>query len=174
MLNRGILRWCGSALAIVAAVIVLQARAESNRPEDQLAVTRAGPRHVEDTTKKAILRDYSEAWRAMITSLDDNNEVALDSPFIGTAHEELMARIQDQKRTGVRTRISDRGHKLEAVFYSPEGSVLQLHDSANVEIELLDGDRVIHSEQTTLHYVVLMTVAEDRWKVRLFQAVPAF
>ena len=173
-MNRGILRWCGSALAVVAAVVVLQARAESNRPEDQLAVTHAGPRQVEDTTKKAILRDYSEAWRAMTTALDDNNAAALDSSFIGTAQEELMARIQDQKRTGVRTRISDSGHNLEAVFYSPEGSALQLHDSANVEIELLDGGTVIHSEQTTLHYVVLMTVTEDRWKVRLFQAVRTF
>ena len=66
----------------------------------------------------------------------------------------------------------DRGHKLEAIFYSPEGSAMQLRDTAKLEIEYLDGDTVVGREQVTAHYLALMTVAEDRWKVRLLQAAP--
>lgn len=174
MLNPRILRRCASALVTVAALFGLQAPAESGDMAIQLAVVHAGPRQVEDTTQSAIVRDYCQAWGAMITALDDNNAAALDSSFVGTAHDQLTAHIRDQKQTGVRTRINDRGHTLEALFYSPEGSAMQLHDSANVEIQLLDGGTVIQSEQTTLHYVVLMTAAEDHWKVRVLQAVPAF
>jgi hypothetical protein len=38
----------------------------------------------------------------------------------------------------------------------------------------MDGGNVIHSEDATLHYVVLLTAAENSWKVRVLEAVPAF
>ena len=80
--------------------------------------------------------------------------------------------MEGQRTSNLRTRIIDRGHKLEAIFYSPEGSAMQLRDTAKLELQLLDGDTVIGKQQITANYVALMTVAEDRWKVRLLQQVP--
>ena len=68
----------------------------------------------------------------------------------------------------------DHGHKVEAVFYSYDGSALQLKDTASVEIQLLDGDKVVASQLGTIYYMVLMTPAENSWKVRDLEAVPSF
>jgi len=60
------------------------------------------------------------------------------------------------------------------VFYSPEGSAMELHDTARLELQVLDGSKVIHSEDTTVQYVTLLTAAENSWKVRVMEAVPKF
>jgi len=157
-------------LAASFAPFVLPVLADNNPPGVQLSTSHATPREVEDTTQKAIVRDYSAAWSALTEALVNNDAGALDSGFTGIAHDQFAARVRDQLKTGLSTQIVDRAHNLEAVFYSPEGSAMELHDTAEVEIQVMDGGTVIHSEHTTLHYVVLMTVAEDRWKVRLLQS----
>jgi hypothetical protein len=48
---------------------------------------------------------------------------------------------------------------------------MQLHDTAKLEEQILDGDTVVSSRQLTASYVVLMTVGEERWKVRLLQGL---
>src|SRR5216684_4009730 len=67
--------------------------------------------------------------------------------------------------------IKDRLHKVEAIFYSIDGSAIQLRDTASIETQILDGTTVIHSDQAQIHYVTIMTGAEDRWKVRVLQSV---
>jgi len=164
-------------LAMLAAapqntlVAAAAAAAKDTGPKVDLILGDTGPREVEDTTQRAIVRDYAAAWKTMATALASNRTDGLDPSFVGIARDQLAARIDGQKKNGLRTRITDRGHKLEAIFYSPEGSALELHDAAQVQLETLDGDTVLHSEQVTLHYVILMTVAEDHWKVRLLQEV---
>ena len=132
----------------------------------------AGPREIEDTTSAAIPRDYATAWNALETALNQNRAEALDAGFVGFARERLAQRIADQKKSGVRVRYVDRGHKVQAIFYSPEGSAMQLRDTARYDLEVLDGDTVITSQPATQNYIALMTVTEDRWKVRVLQAVP--
>ena len=51
---------------------------------------------------------------------------------------------------------------------------MELHDTAQVQLQLMDGNKVVHSEEATVHYVVLLTAAENSWKVRVLEAVPAF
>ena len=34
------------------------------------------------------------------------------------------------------------------MFYSPEGSAMELHDTAQLQIQLLDGDKVVHIAKT--------------------------
>jgi hypothetical protein len=51
---------------------------------------------------------------------------------------------------------------------------MELHDTARLELQVLDGSKVIHSEDATVHYVALLTAAENSWKVRLLEAVPEF
>lgn len=132
---------------------------------------RVGPREIEDTTETAIPRDYGTAWNALETALDQNRTDVLDTGFVGFARERFAQRVADQRNSGLRVRYVDHGHKLQAIFYSPEGSTMQLRDTAQYDVQVLDGDTVISSQPVTQNFIVLMTVTEDRWKVRVLQAV---
>ena len=161
---------------LVAVVIVacswwiVSAQAASELPKVDLNVSTAGPRQVEDTTEKALERDYARAWSSMEAALAENRPELLDADFVGVALDALRDRVSQQQQNGLRTKYVDRGHKLQAVFYSPEGSAVQLSDTAQVEVQFLDGDKVLHSEQRTENYTVVMTAGENRWKVRVLQA----
>lgn len=146
----------------------------ANAPAITMDVQNAVPRQVEDTTEKAVARDYSAAWQAMTEALDKNRANLLAANFVGAAADKLTATVKQQQQTGLHQRFVDKGHTVQAVFYSPEGSAMELHDTAHLQIELLDGDKVIHSEEATVHYVALLTAAENSWKVRILQAVPSF
>ena len=161
------------AFAIVFSiynVIVLAAAP----PSLDINVEHVGPRQMEDTTQRALARDYAAALQAMTQALDQNRTDLLGASFIGTANDKLTATIQEQKKSGLHQHIVDRGHTIDAVFYSPEGSAIELHDTAHIELQLMDGGQVVHSEDATVHYVALLTAAENSWKVRVFEAVPAF
>ena len=161
------------ALVIVACSCwIAAAQAASDLPAVNLNVSNAGPRQVEDTTEKALERDYAHAWSSMETALAQNRADVLDTDFVGVALDELKNRVNEQQQSGLHTRFIDHGHSLQAVFYSPEGSAVQLRDTAQFEVQYLDGDRVLHSEQRTQNYIVVMTAGENRWKVRVLQAMP--
>lgn len=137
-------------------------------------VSQARPRQVEEATQQAIVRDYAKAWQTMAQALDQNRPELLNASFTGFARDRLAQAVDSQNSNGLKRRYVDRGHKLEVDFYSLEGSALQVRDTAQVEIQHLDGDRVVHSERTTLHYIALLTPTETSWKVRMLQAVPGF
>lgn len=139
-------------------------------PQISLSVDNAGPRQVEDSTEKAVARDYGRAWASMMTALSENRSDVLDADFVGVALDNLRERVNQQQQSGLRTRYVDRGHKLQAIFYSAEGSAIQLRDTAQFEVQYLDGNNVVHQEQRTENYTVVMTAAENRWKVRVLQA----
>jgi len=155
----------------MASLFIVYA-AEKTGPSVELNASAAQPRQVEDVTEKAITRDYANAWKIMETALSENRTDQLGGGFAGIAQDKLQKRIEGQKASNLRTRIIDRGHKLEAIFYSPEGSALQVRDTAQLEIEYLDGSSVVHREQVTQKYLALLTVGEDRWKVRVLEEVP--
>ena len=100
----------------------------------------------------------------MADALDQNRADLLAANFVGTADEKLTAGIGDSIRAGLHQRIVDKGHHVDVVFYSQEGSAMELHDTAQLELQLLDGSKVIHSEDATVHYVALLTAAENSWK----------
>ncbi len=166
-----------SAVA-VAAFVMPKESADSvlaaSLPSVSLNVASAAPRQVEDTTERAVARDYATAWQAMAEALDQNRAALLDANFIGDAGDKLGATIAEQNKAGLHQRIVDHGHTVDAVFYSPEGSAIELHDTAHLQLQLLDGSRVIHSQDATVHYVALLTAAENSWKVRVLEAVPGF
>ncbi len=146
----------------------------ASAPPITINVQNAGPRQVEDTTQKAVARDYAAAWQAMTEALDKNRTDLLAGNFVGDAADKLTSTIKQQQQSGLHRRYVDKGHSVQAVFYSPEGSALELRDTASVQIQLLDGDKVLSSQDTTVHYVAILTAAETSWKVRVLQAVPAF
>ena len=158
------------ALIAVSLTILLQGVQADARPAVELNVDQATPREVDDVVRQAIARDYASAWQALATALAANNAGALNDNFVGFAQEKLLRRIQDQRQAGLKTRIIDRGHKVDAVFYSTDGSAMELRDSATLDTEILEGNTVIHSDRAQVHFYVVMTGAEDRWKVRVMDS----
>jgi hypothetical protein len=136
-----------------------------------LNIGNVGPRDLssEEQTQKAIVRDYGKAWKNMADAVADNNPSALGDMWVGIAKDKLLSQINDQKSSGLSTRYIDRGHKLDALFYSSEGSALQLRDTAQVETQILDGGKVVGSDTATVHYIVVMTPTADHWQVRIMQ-----
>jgi hypothetical protein len=167
------------ALLLAAGLIIVcfsflqsQIHAAGSLPQVELNAENVGPRAIEELTSKTITRDYANAWKSMAEALDKNRADLLDGYFTGFAKDRLVQLIAQQKQTGVHVRYDDRGHKLDALFYSPSGDAMQLRDRAQLGIEVLDGGKVIHNEQANMQYLVLMTPGADRWLVRDFVSTP--
>jgi len=161
---------CGVALAVSGVVPLVQRILADSKAAVQLTVQNAQPREVEDVTQSAILRDYTAAWQGLGAALENNTLQPLNENFSGFALDKLTQRVKDQKQQGLSTRIIDRGHKVEAMFYSQDGAAIELKDTASIETQILDGGTVVHSDQAQIHYYAVMTGAEDRWKVRVLES----
>jgi hypothetical protein len=146
----------------------------ASSPEVSFNTQNAAPRQVEDSTQKSVARDYAAAWQSMADALDQNRTDLLSANFIGTAGDKLTETIKQQQKVGLHQRYVDKGHQVDAIFYSPEGSAIQLRDTAHLEIQIMEAGKVLQSQDLTLHYVALLTAAENSWKVRVIEAVPAF
>jgi hypothetical protein len=140
----------------------------------QLEVKKAGPRAVEDLTQRGILRDYRLAWTSMAQAFEFNTFDPLEGPFSGEAKRWLRQTVTSQQQSGLSRRYSNQNHHVDAVFYSPEGDVIELHDTAQYHLQILDGSKSIDDQDVTVRYVVLMTPGADRWTIRQLQAVPQF
>jgi hypothetical protein len=154
--------------------LVFPASASVPASDIQLTVSGAGPREVEDTVQQSIPRDYAQAWQAMEAALQSGDASGLNQYWVGIAHDKLVQKVQDEGQTNVRVRYQDKSHHLQAIYYPTDGAALLLHDNAEVELQVLDSGKVIHSQTIHQKYVVLMTPGQDRWFVRVFQAVPGF
>ncbi len=169
---RPTLRLATFALLLAAGLFCLHVMAAAPKIAVQLDAANVGPRTVEDATEKAVVRDYAGAWQSLADALESNRTELLAPSFVGFARDQFRQAIAQQKQLGLRTRYVDRGHRLQAVFYSPEGASMELRDTAQLEMQVLDGNRVLYSRPLTAHYIVLMTPAADRWQVRLLQEIP--
>lgn len=132
----------------------------------------AAPRAVESLTERGILRDYRFAWMSMAQALEVNTLDPLEGPFAGEAKQMLRDTVTSQQHSGLSRQYGNQTHRLEAVFYAPEGDVMELHDTAEYDLRISDGGKIIHEEHVLMHYVVLMTPGADRWVIRQLQAVP--
>jgi hypothetical protein len=146
----------------------------ADTPQVVLNTSKAAPRSVESLTERSILRDYKFAWINLNLALDSNSTAPVSGLFAGTAGAWINDAVASQRRSGLSSRYLNQNHKLEAVFYAPEGDVIELHDTADYDLQILDGDKTIHNEHTVVHYIVLMTPGADRWVIRQLQAVPEF
>ena len=157
---------------ILAGTPLLKRILADTKPAVQRNVDNAAPRQVDDSVQEAIVRDYRAAWQSLGSALDNNNAGVLKDDFIGFALDKLTQRVKDQQQAGLRTRIVDRGHKVDALFYSTDGSAIELRDTVILETQILDGDTVRHSDRAQIQYFAVMTGAEDRWKVRVLESAP--
>jgi hemin uptake protein HemP len=110
----------------------------------------------------------------MAQALELNTLDPLEGPFAGEAKQQLREAVTSQQQTSLTQQYGNQTHRLEAVFYAPEGDVMELHDTAEYELRVSDAGKIIHDEHVVMHFIVLMTPAADRWVVRQLQAVPQF
>ena len=153
-----------SALSLPLASGVGQPTVKIDPPQLQ------GSRPVEKQTEAAVIRDYLQSWKSLQAALDQNRPDLLNADFVGTARDKLAATVEEQAKMSIHTRYIDRSHELQIVFYSPEGLSLQLTDIVEYDEQVLDHDKLLASKPIRLRYLVVLTPAEVRWRVRLFQA----
>jgi hypothetical protein len=127
-------------------------------------------RALPEQTATAAIRDYLQCWQNLKTALEQNRASLLDPAFVGTARDKLTETIQQQSALGIRTRYQDRAHDIQIVFYSPEGLSIELTDNVEYDLQILDHERVKTTQHINARYVIVLTPAEVRWRVRVFQA----
>ncbi len=154
-----------STFFTVAANIVSAQPAVRVEPSDL-----QGPRPLSEQTAKAAIRNYLQSWQSLKLALDQNRSDLLDPAFVGTAKDKLTETIRQQKALGIRTRYEDRTHDIQIVFYSPEGLSIEVTDKVEYDVQVLDHDRVKTTQHLASRYVIILTPAEVRWRVRVFQA----
>ncbi|HEY3974154.1 MAG TPA: hypothetical protein VGM18_14195 [Candidatus Sulfotelmatobacter sp.] len=164
------------AAGIVIADCLLafgQSSAGQSSPQIHLDADGLKPRPIEELTGTTIAHNYALAWRDMASALESSQGGGLGEEFVGVAKDRLMKRIADQRQTGVHVRIVDHGHQVKAIFYSTDGTAMQLVDEAQLEILTLDGNKLLDTANSVHRYVVLMTPGADRWYVRDLEETPA-
>ena len=129
-----------------------------------------GSRPIEKQTEAAVIRDYLAAWTSLQSALDQNQAALLDANFVGPARDKLTNTIEEQSKLGIHARYQARSHDLQFVFYSPEGSSIQLIDTVEYDEQVLDHDKVLATKPLRQRYLIVLTPSEVRWRVRLFQA----
>jgi hypothetical protein len=131
-----------------------------------------GPRHLEDQSQAAVIRDYLHAWQSFRAALGQNQPELLGVDFVGSARDKLAGTVKQQAELGIRTQYQDRSHDLQILFYSPEGLSIELADKVEYDVQIIDHDKIVTTQRQSARYLVVLTPAEVRWKVRVFQSVP--
>jgi hypothetical protein len=131
-----------------------------------------GPQSLPEETGKAAIRDYLQAWQSFSAAFEQNRAALLDPDFVGIAKDKLTETIQQQAALGIRTHYTDRAHDIQTVFFSPEGLSIELLDTVNYDVEFIDNNRVKTTQHVSARYLIILTPAELRWRVRVFQAEP--
>jgi hypothetical protein len=129
-----------------------------------------GSRPVESQTEAAVVRDYLASWDSLRVALDQNQVAPLDAYFVGTARDKLVSTVEEQTKLGIHARYQARSHDMQFVFYSPEGSSIQLIDTVEYDEQVLDHNKVLTTKPIRERYLVVLTPSEVRWRVRIFQA----
>ncbi len=159
----------GCAAALLANLTFAPA-APADEPSVKVERQVQGSRVLEKSTEAEAIRDYLQAWESMGAALNTNQAALLDPGFVGTARDKLAEAIAEQVKAGVRTRYQAQSHDLQFVFYSPEGQSLELVDTVEYEQQVLAADKNLTTGRVRTRYLVVMTPAEVRWRVRVFQA----
>jgi len=158
------------ALLTLCLVVAPVLASSDNQPGVSVSSVPVGPRALEKETETAVVRGYLEAWQTLSQALADNNPDLLDAAFVGIAKQKLAGTIEDQRKLGIQTRYQDRAHDIKLLFYSPEGLSIQLADTVEYDLEILDQGKLQATQHVRTRYLAVLTPTEVRWKVRVFQA----
>ena len=163
-----------AASFLIAACVLgsAQSSPQIHLPQVHLDAGELTPRPIEELTGTTIARHYALAWHDLAEALESGRAEGLEE-FVGFAKDRLVRRISEQKLAGVHVRIVDHGHHLKAVFYSTDGTAMQLLDQAQLEIQTFDGNKLLDTQNALHEYTVLMTTGTDRWYIRDLEEVSA-
>lgn len=159
-----------AALAFGAIFVVASMTAAAQATVHVEPAHLTGPRELAEQTQQGAIRDYLESWKTMREALNENQPALLNQYFVGTAKDKLTQTIHEQAAQGIRTRYTDKAHDLQIVFYSPEGLSIELQDNVDYEVQVFDHDKSLSTQQVHARYIVVLTPAEVRWRVRVLQA----
>ncbi len=129
-------------------------------------------RQLQEQTASAAIRDYLQSWRSFSSAFAQNRADLLDPDFVGTARGKFTDAIHEQATLGIHTLYLDHEHDIQIDFYSPEGLSIQLIDNVSYDEQVFDHDRLIVTQIVRARYVVVLTPAEVRWRVRIMQTYP--
>jgi hypothetical protein len=157
---------------VAAGVLAMPMAIWADQPSVQVVPPNLqGPRPIEKQTETSIIRDYLQSWQSLRAAMQQDRPDLLDRDFGGTAKDKLTDTIQQQAKLGLRTLYQDRSHRLQIIFYSPEGLSVQMMDTVEYDEQVLDQGKVLTTQHLRARYIVVMTPAEARWQVRIFQFV---
>ena len=74
-----------------------------------ITIQGTAPRQVEDTTQRAVPRDYSAAWQSLAEALDENRADLLAANFVGQRRTNCATRSVSNKRRDCVSGSSTRG-----------------------------------------------------------------
>jgi len=158
-------------LTLLCAVLISASMAARAQATVRVEPTHLdGPRPLQAETREAVIRDYLQSWRSLRAALGQNRADLLNANFVGVAKDRLAATIRQQANLGIRTLYRDRSHDIEVVFYSPDGSAIELSDTAEYDMQVAVHDKIQATQTVRSRYLVLLTPSEVRWRVRVFQA----
>ena len=157
----------GVCLVIAVGSIVLPAQA----PAPPKSSNAPGPRPLPEQTRAAVTHDVIHAWRSLAAALEDNRADLLDGDFTGTAQERLSETIRHQIALRLSTSYKNIAHDVQIVFYSPEGLSIEVIDRVEYDVSLVAHRTVKTTQHVRTRYVIVLTPAEVRWKVRFLEAV---
>ena len=115
-----------------------------------------GPRTLEKQTETAVVRDYLQAWHSLSGALEQNRVDLLNADFVGTAKEKISDTIKEQAKLGIQTRYVDKAHDVQLVFYSPEGLSIQLVDTVDYDVQLIDHEKPQITQHVRARYVAVL------------------
>ena len=167
-------KWLAVSVLLLFVVSAAFSAPADPTPEVTLNVANVGPRTMEPLTQRSVLRDYKFGWANLAAAFESNSTGPVNGLFAGTANTWLNDAVSSHSRAGLTSRYLNQRHKVDAVFYAPEGDLIELHDTAEYDYQILDGSKTIHSEHAVVQYVVLMTPGADRWVIRQLQSVQQF
>ena len=155
---------------VILAVLTMPVTLRADQPSVQVEPPNLhGPRPLQDETATAVIRDYLQSWQSLRAALEQNRSELLDQDFVGTARDKLTDTTKEQAALGIHTRYQDRSHDLQIVFYSPDGLSIQLIDNVEYDEQIFDHQKLVTTQRVHARYVVVLTPAETRWRVRIFQ-----
>lgn len=132
-----------------------------------------GSRPLESTTERAVIRDYLQAWKGLQSSLSNNDPYALRDDFTGNALAVLTRTVKQQHDLGISTLYGNLSHRIQIIFYSPNGLSIQMIDTVSYHEKILQKGKPVGAGTLTTRYIVVLTPTATRWMVRLLQGDPA-
>jgi hypothetical protein len=88
----------------------------------------------------------------------------IDAPGKGPTPQQIRLAISSAGRT-------TQDQNLQIVFCSPERLSIELTDKVEYDVKVLDHGNIKSVQHVNARYFIVLTPAEVRWSVRVFQAV---